>query len=79
VEQAVAEEAPAHMLGHFIWLDKRAMQTFEAIYQNWTAEDIDDIARDLYGRNLAAFLFKYIFTQPPPLQIASPDGQAPTP
>jgi hypothetical protein len=35
VENLIEEEVPAHIRAYFIWLDREAMQNFEAIYENW--------------------------------------------
>ncbi|CAD5372273.1 conserved hypothetical protein [Rubrivivax sp. A210] len=38
VEQTVREETPAHLTAHLIWLDRPAMQAFEAAHAQWLAQ-----------------------------------------
>ena len=78
MEQVVRASAPAHLLTIVLWLSKQEMQVFEESYSSWIAEDIDDIARDLYGRRLTRLILHKALNPMPLLKVIDGDEPEPT-
>ena len=68
-EQLIRASMPAHLYPLILWLSKQEMQVFEEVYFPWMDEDLDDIARDFYGRQLMRLILQKAMEPLPLMKI----------